>query len=136
MRPWDRCHTRGVDADIDEGEVADVLRAAGAAFALVHGSRATGPGRPGSDLDVAAWWPGEAPAPFDVLLPPGADLLVLNTAPLELRGRVALHGRLLFDDDPVARVRWTATTRKIYADELPRLQRAHREFAEAVRGGR
>lgn len=129
-----RCDTP--DVDIDEAEVGRLLLAAGAAFAFVHGSRAAGTARPDSDLDVAAWWPGGPPASFDVLLPAGADLLVLNDAPLELRGRVALHGRLLFDDDPPARVRWTATTRKIYADERPRLERAHREFAEAVRRGR
>jgi uncharacterized protein len=42
----------------------------------------------------------------------------------------------VFDDDPPARVRWIATTRKIYADEQSRLRRSHREFAEAVRRGR
>ncbi len=57
-------------------------------------------------------------------MPPGVDLLVLDHAPLELAGRVAARGRLLFDDDPVSRVRWEATTRKIYFDELPRITRA------------
>jgi hypothetical protein len=33
------------------------------------------------------------------------DLLVLDDAPLELAGRVAVGGRLLFEDDQVARVR-------------------------------
>lgn len=117
------------------GSVVQTLRAAGARFAFVHGSRARGAPRPDSDLDVAAWWGGGAPASFDVLLPTGVDLLVLDTAPLELAGRVAVEGRLLFDDDPVARVRWVATTRKIYFDERPRLQRAHREFAESRRRG-
>jgi hypothetical protein len=56
----------------------------------------------------------------------------MDEAPLELAGRVAAGGRLLFDDDPVARVRWEAMTRKIYVDELPRIIRAHREFAAAV----
>ncbi|MCD2196137.1 hypothetical protein LQ327_22450 [Actinomycetospora endophytica] len=64
------------------------------------------------------------------------DLLVLDDAPLELAGRVAIRGELLFDDDPVARVRWVATTRKIYLDELPRIERSRREFLEAVRRGR
>jgi hypothetical protein len=117
-------------------EVAVVLRASGARFGFVHGSRVTGRVRPDSDVDVAAWWPHAAPQAFEVLLPPGVDLLVLNNAPLELAGRVALHGQLLFDDDPPARVRWVATTRKIYADELPRMRRSDREFAEAVRRGR
>lgn len=57
--------------------------------------------------------------------------VVLDTAPLELAGRVAVEGVLLFDDHPPARVRWVATTRKIYFDELPRIRRAHQEFAES-----
>lgn len=125
-----------MEIDVDEAEVARRLRAAGAAFGFVHGSRAAGSHRPDSDLDVAAWWPGQVPDSFDVLLPGAVDLLVLNTAPLELRGRVALHGRLLFDDDPEQRVRWTATTRKIHADEQPRLARARQDFVQAVRRGR
>lgn len=117
-------------------EVAAALRAAGARFALLHGSRVSGGAHPDSDLDVAAWWEGPAPASFEVDLPPNVDLLVLNGAPLELRGRIAVDGQLLYDDDPPARVRWVATTRKIYFDELPRITRAHREFAEAQRRGR
>ena len=117
-------------------EIAEELRLSGARFALLHGSRVSGTHRPDSDVDVAAWWPAGAPQAFEVLLPPGVDLLVLNHAPLELTGRVALHGEVLFDDDPPARVHWVATTRKIYADELPRIQRSHREFLESVRRGR
>lgn len=113
-----------------------MLRAAGARFALLHGSRATGTHRPDSDVDVAAWWGRNAPPSFEVLLPPGVDLVVLDTAPLEIAGRIALDGKLVFDDDPAARVRWTATTRKIYADELPRITRSHAEFMESVRRGR
>ena len=112
------------------------LRQRGARFGFVFGSQARGDQRPDSDVDVAAWWPADPPASYEVPLPTGVDLLVLNTAPLELAGRVAVEGRLLFDDDQVARVRWTAMTRKIYFDERPRLMRAHREFAESVRRGR
>lgn len=122
--------------DVREAAVVRALRDHGAAFGFVFGSRARGDERPGSDLDVAAWWAASAPQQYDVLLPDGVDLLVLNDAPLELAGRVALEGKLLFDDDPPQRVRWLATTRKIYADELPRMQRSHREFAESLRRGR
>jgi hypothetical protein len=59
---------------------------------------------PDSDIDIAAYFGDQPPNSFDVLLPPGADLLVLDGAPLELAGRVATGGRLLFDDDPAARV--------------------------------
>ena len=109
-----------------------VLRQAGARFAYLHGSRAIGQHRPDSDIDIAAYFGGRAPNSFDVLLPPGVDLLVLDDAPLELAGRVATSGKLLFEDDEVARIRWEAMTRKIYFDELPRITRAHREFAAAV----
>src|SRR4051812_18891298 len=109
------------------------VAAAGATFALLHGSRARGDARPGSGVDLAAWWPEAAPAAFEVDVPPDVDLLVLNTAPLELAGRIAVDGVLVLDADPVARVRWVATTRKIYFDELPRIERSHREFAESLR---
>jgi predicted nucleotidyltransferase len=113
-------------------EAVAVLRQAGARFAYLHGSRAAGHPRSDSDIDIAAYFGGRPPNAFDVLLPPGVDLLILDDAPLELAGRVALSGRLLFEDDQVARVRWEAMTRKIYFDELPRITRAHREFAAAV----
>ncbi|MGI9000161.1 MAG: nucleotidyltransferase domain-containing protein [Pseudonocardia sp.] len=122
--------------DALRAEVIGALRCAGARFALLHGSRVVGTHRSDSDLDVAAWWVCAAPAPFEVLLPASVDLVVLNGAPLELAGRIALHGILLFDDDPTARVRWVASTRKIYSDEQPRILRSHREFAESVRRGR
>ena len=113
-------------------EVTTLLRAAGASFAYVHGSRASGTAHADSDLDVAAFWGAAAPASFEVEVPAGVDLMVLDTAPLELRGRVAVDGVLLFEDDPAARVHWEATTRKIWFDERPRIERAHREFAAAL----
>jgi uncharacterized protein len=113
-------------------ESVGVLRQAGARFAYLHGSRAAGTHRQESDIDIAAYFGDRPPQPFEILLPPGVDLLVLDHAPLELAGRVALGGKLLYDDDPVARVRWEATTRKIYSDELPRIMRSHREFAASV----
>jgi predicted nucleotidyltransferase len=122
--------------DVVRRSTVDVLRDAGAAFALIHGSQARGTARADSDIDVAAWWPTDPPPSFKVLLPSRVDLLVLNDAPLELAGRVAVEGVLLFDDDPAARVRWVAQTRKIYFDERPRIERSHREFAESLRHGR
>ena len=113
-------------------EAVAVLRQAGAHFAYLHGSRASGQSRADSDIDIAAYFGGRPPNSFDVLLPHGVDLLILDDAPLELAGRVAVGGRLLFEDDQVARVRWEAMTRKIYFDELPRISRSHREFAAAV----
>ncbi len=131
------CQTGGMEEARAAAVLAEsvaVLRSAGARFAYLHGSRARGQHRPDSDIDIAAYFGGQPPQVFDILMPPGVDLLVLDRAPLELAGRVAVGGRLLFDDDPVSRVRWEATTRKIYFDELPRITRAHREFAASVTG--
>jgi uncharacterized protein len=128
------CETRSMDESIDAviAEAVADLRRAGARFAYLHGSRTTGQNRADSDIDIAAYFGGRPPNSFDVLLPSGVDLLVLDDAPLELAGRVAVGGKLLFEEDQVARVRWEAMTRKIYFDELPRIARAHREFAAAV----
>lgn len=126
------------DAEVVErlAVVGEVLRGHGALFAYLFGSRARGTARDDSDLDVAAYFGSEKPPQsFDVLLPSALDLLVLDAAPLELRGRVSLEGRLLFAVDDAARVTWEATTRKIYFDERSRLDRAHREFLDAVRHG-
>lgn len=128
-------HTPHGDVDpVIEAAVA-VLSGCGALFGYLHGSRADGSARPGSDIDLAAYFAEPVPAAFDVPLPARVDLVVLNHAPLELRGRIALHGRLLFEGDPQPRVDWEAMTRKIYLDELPRITRSHREFLEAVSRG-
>ncbi len=123
------------EALIPDPEVTiDALRRAGARFAFVHGSRASGTASARSDVDVAAWFGGADPASWTVAgLPPSVDLLVLDRAPLELAGRVALHGILLFDDDPAARVEWVATTRRIYLDERPRSDTARRIFFAGLR---
>ena len=125
---------------IDESAVTRALRAHGARFAFVHGSRADGTAaRLDSDLDVGAWWGTEAPAGWTVDVPARVDLVVLDDAPLWLAGRIAQHGRLLFDDAPPARVRWQADTRLRYLDDLPALterrRRSLREYADRIRRG-
>ncbi len=119
------CHDDNVTSE--ELRVVDALRSAGARFALLHGSRVRGSARPGSDLDVGAWWGVQPPASWEVNLPAGVDLVVLDTAPLWLSGRIAQQGRLLFDDDPPARVRWLADTRLRYLDEIPEIRERYRQ---------
>lgn len=123
----------------EECRAIDALRSAGARFALLHGSRARGSARPDSDLDVGAWWGVHPPASWEVDLPAGVDLVVLNTAPLWLSGRIAQEGHLLFDDDPPGRVRWQADTRLRYLDEIPAIRERYRrrriELARGAPGG-
>ena len=121
----------------DEAEVAEALRRAGARFAFVHGSRATGElARPDSDLDVGAWWGRDAPNSWAVEVPAGTDLVVLDTAPLWLSGRIAQHGRLLFEDDRAARVQWQADTRLQYLDDLPGVTARYEAFADRIEARR
>ncbi|MFZ0118527.1 MAG: nucleotidyltransferase domain-containing protein [Pseudonocardiaceae bacterium] len=119
--------------------MAELLRAAGARFAFIHGSRVRGRARPDSDLDVGAWWGARPPASWEVDLPVGVDLVVLDSAPLWLAGRIAQEGRLLFDDDPPTRVRWQAETRLHYLDEIPAIRDRYRrrriELARGAPGG-
>lgn len=125
----------GTPSELPLDRVRAVLRDAGAIFAFLHGSRMTGRARPDSDTDIAAWFADAPRAWWEIPLPSTVDLLVLNTAPLELSGRVALHGRLLYDDDPPLRVAWQAQVRKQYLDEQWRRAMANRVFLEA-HGGR
>ncbi len=118
-----------------QSALVTALRAAGARFAWVHGSRAVGCARPDSDVDVAAHFGGRAPDAWRIEVPAGVDLVVLDDAPLEIAGRVALRGELLFDDDPSARVTWQARTRLVYLDEELLQRQLDRAFTEA-RGGR
>jgi uncharacterized protein len=116
-------------------DVIAALRGAGASFAFLFGSKVAGTAGLGSDLDVAAWWPEAPPQPWEVDVPGDVDHTILNTAPLWLAGRVALHGELLFDDDPPRRVAWQADTRCIYLDEIPELRKRQREWLKAVTDG-
>lgn len=119
-----------VGAAIDAAVTA--LVAAGARLVYLHGSSAACTARPDSDIDLAAWFStvGDERPPYahDLDLPDDIDLLVLDRAPLELAGRVALHGSLLHASDTDERVHWEAMTRKVYADELPRITRSHQKF--------
>ncbi len=123
--------------EFDEREIIRILREAGARFAFVHES-ATDAERtaPARDVDVAAWWGSDPPPSWEVPLPGGVDLAVLDEAPLWLAGRVAFYGQLLFEDDQVARVRWQADTRRIWLDERPALRARQQAWLKAVGSGR
>ena len=115
--------------------VTAILRGRGALFAYAFGSLAQSESQGRLGFEVAACFPAPIPASFEVDLPTGVNLMVLNSAPLELAGRVALEGVLLFESDPAERVHWEATTRKIYLDERYRIERSHQDFLESVSRG-
>ncbi len=128
--PDDRLTGVALPEGVDPADLRAALRRAGAVFAYVHGSRVSGLHHQWSDLDVAAWF-GRVVGAWEIRVPPGVDLMVLDTAGLELAGRVAQHGVLLLDDDPPVRVRWQADRSKRYLDE------AHRraQLVQTVLGG-
>lgn len=113
--------------------VIELLKSHGAKLIYLFGSRARDAVRADSDWDFAALFDGDVDeALINGHLPAGVDVLVLDRAPLELAGRVAMEGRLLFEADPPLRVRWEATTRKIYLDERPRVEQARKDFVAGV----
>ena len=116
---------------VDLERIVEVLRAAGVRFAFLHGSRVGGTVRVGSDLDVAAWFDDPHSRPWTLDLPDAVDLVALNRLPLSVAGRIALHGILLFDDDPPARVHWQADTRLRYLDESWRRDAVTRDYLAA-----
>jgi predicted nucleotidyltransferase len=121
-----------VDPAVELDAVRTILRAHGVSFAFVFGSRATGSPRPDSDLDLAVWPTGELDEwALRGALPEVVDLVVLPDAPEWLAGRIALEGVVFLDDDPPARIRWQALTRKRYLDDAFRRDRFRADFVRA-----
>lgn len=115
----------------DEDRVEEVFRQAGVVVAYLFGSRAAGTHRDESDADVAVLLDGSlglldqealADRLARALGVPGVDLIVLDTASLELQGRVVQEGRAIFSADEPRRVAFEVATRSRYFDFLPVLQ--------------
>jgi uncharacterized protein len=121
-----------VDLPVDLDAMREVLRGHGVVFALVFGSHADGRARPDSDVDLAVWTDVELDEwRLRGELPEAVDLLDLRRAPDGLAGRVAMTGVVVLDDDPPARIRWLADTRKRHLDESVRRERFRRDFVHA-----
>lgn len=121
-----------MDVPINLDALRQVLRRHGVCFALLFGSHARGTADDRSDVDIAVW----APTPVDLWSLSGelddiVDVVDLQRAPDGLAGRIALHGEVVLDDDPVLRVRWQADTRKRYLDEAVRREAFRRDFVRA-----
>jgi predicted nucleotidyltransferase len=113
----------------------------GVAVAYLFGSRAEGTARPGSDHDVAALFTDPRPA-LDATVRLGAhlagvlgtevDVVDLDRAELELRGRVAERGRLLYSVDGPRRVRFEVDARLRWIDFRPVVAETTRAYLRRV----
>lgn len=117
------------------------LEQVGAAFAYLFGSRARGDEHDRSDADVALMPTRmlelrELARLCDHLAVPlgveEVDVVLLDEANLELRGRVVQEGRLLFSRDEPARVAFEVRTRSEYLDYLPTLREHTRRYLGQV----
>jgi len=105
--------------------------------AYLFGSVARGTASPRSDVDVAVLYAARPPAtleglPLDLegrierLVQRPVQVIVLNTAPVDLVHRVLRDGVLLLDRDPSARIRFEVRARNEFFDLQPILARYRR----------
>jgi predicted nucleotidyltransferase len=111
------------------------------ALAYLFGSQARGTVGPLSDYDVALLIDGavtcderyrRAHEISQLLLGQTVDLLILNSAPVELRYNVIVEGHRAYERDVAARVEFEANTLSLYGDMLSMLR--HQKEA-VLRGG-
>ena len=114
------------------------------AAAYLYGSRSRGEGSPRSDLDLAFVLSRSA-SRQDVLLAERLraeimtrldprveiDAHIAEDLPLSLRGRIVTEGLLVYERDPTRRVEFETSTRRLYFDFLPFLERDAREALRA-----
>jgi uncharacterized protein len=117
-----------------------VLSEARIQAAYVFGSRREGTARPTSDLDLAVLAGRHVglleeqhlAARLEGVLGVPVDVVVLDRASLELRGRVVQEGELVYRADEPARVSFAVRTRSGYLDFLPTLRENNRRYLEHV----
>lgn len=110
-------------------------------LAYLFGSRARGDSTPASDYDIALLV--DRPLPHGekyrwayelsrVLGGQKVDLLILNTAPVELQYRVIAEGCRLYERDAAVRVEFEAKVLGRYGDILPMLRQQRRDLLRGV----
>lgn len=106
----------------------------------LFGSQAAGRARPSSDVDVGLLYFQAPPATLSGLpyreeaeltttLGMPVQLVVMNTAPVDLVHRILRYQHLLLDKDPSFRVRFEVKRRNEYFDLKPVLDRYRRKTA-------
>jgi len=129
------------DDRVELPDLSEVFPAHGVAVAYLFGSRAEGTARLASDHDIAVLFDGPEPA-LDATVRLAADLAgVLGTdvdvvdldhAELELRGRVAERGRLLHSADEARRVRFEVDARLRWIEFRPVVAETTRAYLRRV----
>ncbi len=125
----------------DDPSVAAILSGAGVRFAYLFGSRASGQDQDNSDADIAVM-PSRPLGLLErerlslgltrALDVPEVDLISLDRASLELRGRVIQDGVRIFSVDEPARVGFEVRTRSEYFDFVPTLRVLERSYLARV----
>ena len=108
-------------------------------LAYLFGSRADSKEGPISDYDIAVLYSKPQPPKMRhelshklaiVLMTDQVDLMVLNSAPIELRYAIIATGTILYEVSLEARVEYEALTLSMYGDYLPILRRQRQEILE------
>lgn len=126
---------------MSQPDLTAVFRAHDVDVAYLFGSQVDGTARPASDHDIAVLFTSAAPA-LDATERLGADLAAvlgtavdvvdLERADLELRGRVAEQGRRLFAADEARRVRFEVDARLRWIEFRPVVREATRAYLRRV----
>lgn len=126
---------------MQQASVETILGDAGVRFAYLFGSRASGRAHARSDADIAVM-PSRPLGLLErerlalglvrALGVPDVDLVALDRAGLEMRGRVVQEGRPIYSADEPARVAFEVRTRSEYFDFVPTLRTLERSFLARV----
>ena len=123
-----------------EASIETILGDEDIRFAYLFGSRAAGTAHARSDADIAVM-PSRtlglererlALGLVRALGVPDVDLIALDRAALELRGRVVQEGRPIYSADEPARVAFEVRTRSEYFDFVPTLRALERSYLARV----